>query len=354
MDVSAKSFVQEEIISPRILVFIDSQVYYHCRQSYYSELLTFPEKPLRGQGLSRGSMYQMILRSPQAAFDEFSAVLLYYTRRKLSFQNDVLRAAQGMLRKFSALSGHQCFEGLPAPLDRSLLFHSRSDVDDPIFGRREGFPSYSWTGWKSVPWYNGELETGLRISNDKHVRGISAELHSGLRGWIIWHCRTEKGKYYRITDTGRLRKSLFPKLEDSKSNARRDFQEIPTSASDVNFGSVRVGSYPLLHFWTICINLRLKKAPRQNRNPVLSVSPIEYRAIDKNGESCGVIYLDATIRRIREGKFALLAISNSSFWALMLRWKGGVAERCGVAELSTDIIDRCFPPGPRWKVVVLG
>lgn len=296
-------------------------------------------------------MFYGIFAWPKAIFNDFSIIMRYQTVRKLSFQNDILRAAQGMLRKYSTLSGLQCFEGLPAPLDRSLLFN-KSSANSEVYGRRKGFPSYSWTGWKSVPEYSDYLEAEeLSISNDKHIEGKPAEFGSGLRCWIIWHCRLEDSSIRRITDTGRLRRSLFPKMEDSRGNARQHFQEILASVSDVDFGTIRLNSYPLLLFWTICVNLRLKRAPQENGS---SVGPVNYQAMDKHGESCGTVYVDTDMPEIREGKFALLAANDDSFWTLMVRWEDMVAERRGVAVLSKDVIDSCLPPGPRWKGIVLG
>jgi hypothetical protein len=343
--------MQEELLSTRILVFIDSQVYYRCSRSHYSESLTLPENPLFNQRHSLGSMFYGVFAWHKAIFEDFSIIVRYYTLRKLSFQSDTLRAAQGMLRKYSTLSGLQCFEGLPAPLDRSLLFHKSFGISE-VYGRREGFPSYSWTGWKSVPEYSYCLEDeGLGISNDKHVEGKPAEISPSLRCWIIWHCKLEDGSIRRITDTGRLRRSLFPKIEDSRGNSRQHFQEISASVSDVDFGTIRFNSYPLLLFWTICVNLRLKRAPQENGS---SVGPINYQAMDKYGESCGTVYVDTDMPEIREGKFALLAAIDDTFWALMVRWEDTVAERRGVAVLSKDVIDSCLPPGPRWKGIVLG
>jgi hypothetical protein len=76
--------------------------------------------------------------------------------------------------------------------------------------------------------------------------------------------------------------------------------------------------------------------------------------MDKYGEACGTVYVDTDMPEIREGKFALLAANDDSFWTLMVRWEDMVAERRGVAVLSKDVIDSCLPPGPRWKGIVLG
>jgi hypothetical protein len=344
--------MQEEIISPRILVFIDGQVYYRCAKSYYSEALNWPGKPLHDQVNCIGSMYHTIFaRDDNTDFQDFSTMLMYYKLRKLSYQSDILRAAQGMLRKYSILTGLHCFEGLPSPLDQSLLFQNSIAESNSVFGRREGFPSYSWTGWKSGSEYPPNLENLRGISNDKFVEAKLTEGNADLRGWIIWHCRLEDGNIFRITDTGRLRKTLFLKSEDSKCKVRQLFQEIPVSVTDIEFGTPPASSYPLLLFWTICVNLSLKRRAPTRKNPM---GLADCGAVDKYGESCGMVQMDTTVPEIGDGKFALLAADDDGFWALMLMWKDGVAERRGVAYLSKGVINVCLPPGPRWKAIVLG
>lgn len=340
-------------MSLRLLVFLDGQVYYRCEYSHYSEVSNWPGKPLYDQHAAIGFLYSSILLDSITNSEDFSIILNYYTLRKLSFQSDILRAAQGMLRKFSILSGLHCFEGLPSPLDQSLLFEvsTHSLRRGHGFGRREGFPTYSWTGWKSVSTYDYYLDTRASISNDKYIESKPGE--STLRNWIIWHARLEDGKLNRISYTGRLRKTLLLKPEDSKCKVRKQFQEIPVSVIDVDFGSgmVCTSSYPLLLFWTICINLRLKKLPQEQGGPV---GLVNYQAVDKYGESCGVVQMDTLVPEIIEGKFALLIASDDSFGALMLIWQDGIAERRGVAKLSKNVIDSCLPPGPRWKAIILG
>jgi hypothetical protein len=44
--------MQEEIISPRLLVFVDGQVYYRCANAHYSEALNWPEKPLHNNTIA--------------------------------------------------------------------------------------------------------------------------------------------------------------------------------------------------------------------------------------------------------------------------------------------------------------
>lgn len=234
-------------MSLRLLVFLDGQVYYRCEYSHYSEVSNWPGKPLYDQHAAIGFLYSSILLDSITNSEDFSIILNYYTLRKLSFQSDILRAAQGMLRKFSILSGLHCFEGLPSPLDQSLLFEvsTHSLRRGHGFGRREGFPTYSWTGWKSVSTYDYYLDTRASISNDKYIESKPGE--STLRNWIIWHARLEDGKLSRISDTGRLRKTLLLKPEDSNvksgSNFRKSLYRSATSTSDPEWSALALTHY---------------------------------------------------------------------------------------------------------------
>lgn len=61
--------MQEEIISPRLLVFIDGQVYYSCAKSHYSEALNWPGRPLYDQYHSIASLYSSIFTDSVANFN---------------------------------------------------------------------------------------------------------------------------------------------------------------------------------------------------------------------------------------------------------------------------------------------
>jgi len=344
--------MQEEILSNRLLVFINGQVYFQCPNDLYSEALNWPGRTLRGFQHS-DSLYSTIFSMSTADFGDFSTMITYYMSRNFSFQNDVLRAAQGMLRKFSILSGLHCFEGLPPPLDRSLLFQWSPRPVSRAFGRREGFPSYSWTGWRYASTYDLDLQRMDGIWNDKLVSENPSDPEPGLRSWITWHCRLEDGKLFRIDNTGRLRKSPLPKAEDGQSKSRRAFQQLPVSVSDVDFGAVRAKSYPLLLFWTISVNLRLKRQSYLGESRV-PTGHVNFEAIDRYGEKCGTVEVDTIMAEATEGKFALLAVDEQEIWALMLKWEDDIAERRGVARLSKEVLDTCLPPGPRWKAVILG
>jgi hypothetical protein len=135
--------MQEEILSNRLLVFINGQVYFQCSYSLYSEALNWAGKQL--PGFQHNSSSYCMLLTESTEFRQFSMLITYYMSRELSFPNDILRAAQGMLRKFSLLSDSHCFQGLPPPPDHSLLFIRSPHPISRAVGRCPGFPSYITT-----------------------------------------------------------------------------------------------------------------------------------------------------------------------------------------------------------------
>ncbi|MCJ1307672.1 hypothetical protein MMC25_001320 [Agyrium rufum] len=344
--------MQEGILSTRLLFFVDGQAFFKCAQGLVSERLNPPGRELQLID-AIGSVYFIIFAEHGDRFKDYSTFLMYYTSRKLTYQSDILRAAQGMLQKFTRLSGLHCFEGLASPLDRSLLFERQSAPISHDFGRREGFPSYSWTGWKHASVYNPSIDTVKAVLKNGVVNEEASNSSGILRAWIIWYCRLDDGKSYRIDDTGRLRKSLLPTIEDGQSKSAQSLRQIPVSVSDAEFGVTWTNSYSPLLFWTVCVNLRIE-SERVREYPENNKDIADLMIYDKYGESCGTGSADTLSFHSGQMKFALIAAIGQRFWALMLEWTDGIAKRRGIAGLSKDVLNGCLSPGPRWRAIVLG
>jgi hypothetical protein len=345
--------MQEEILSNRLLFFIDGQVYLQCPRNLYNEALNWGDEPVRGLQ-HMGSLYSQIFGSESGTdFYDYSAIVMYYMCRNLTFSSDILRAAQGMLRKYSLLSGLHCFEGMTPPLDRSLLFHKLPRRHQEQNGRRAGFQSYAWTGWLHPVMYTPELERF-----ETFVTDFEADIpdgREGMRTWIDWHCRIEGGKLFRISNTGRLERTYaVPTADSAQLRSRKAFRDLPISISDLNIHSIRLTPYPLLIFWTICINLKL--VPRDE--PLHRDTPtnlIDFDAFDGLDRHCGTVDSDISLPVwTSEGQFILVAADVDGFLALMVKWEDGITERKGVIRLSSHSINYPLPPGLRWKCIVLG
>jgi hypothetical protein len=107
---------------------------------------------------------------------QYQVFVDYYTRRALTSDADTLRAMAGVLRRLSQKFRCRMLHGLPTGLfDRFILLRG------PAAGRRRGFPSYSWAGWRRP----------LDFFKLEFLRDI----HDWLldRTWIVWYKRSPTG-----------------------------------------------------------------------------------------------------------------------------------------------------------------
>jgi len=198
---------QEGLFSRRRLFFTDEQVYFECNGMACMEsdtscyTLVMPLECAGNASVCKGGFNPGHAKSLAHRIKE-------YTRRDLSFQSDALNAMQGIFRAFAALpSPTRHFWGIPMdiwPADkpgyprgsagklcseesfaRSLYWF----LKEPSH-RREGFPTWSWAGWKG------------KISDSFHAPGWSLGLQRSDESCDIkvWLGRTD-GTYGRFTDS---------------------------------------------------------------------------------------------------------------------------------------------------------
>jgi hypothetical protein len=307
--------MQEELLSHRSLIFIGGQVFWQCQNAYFNERLHSPkEVDLHYHRSNDEPLFSQLLTNMTNVPDlsTFSVILLFYTTRTLSYETDVFRAAQGILRKFSTLSGDHCFEGLPQPLDCSLLFVAHDEIWSRGFERRHGFPSYSWTGWTFNPCYHLQIE---RKAEEIQIENRSKE-STNFSGWIVWHCKFKDGQTYQINPRGRLYKAAWPIFKPELAERFNEAGDIPVSVSD-DYPSVTT-PYPLLIFWTVVVNLRLRAGKQKSCFPEGFLC---CEALDKFFEIvCEDVDVDVPITKgeMTVGKFAILTAHDDCFLALLL------------------------------------
>ncbi|KAF2669396.1 HET-domain-containing protein [Microthyrium microscopicum] len=338
--------MQEEILSNRMLVFINNQVYFKCQRNLYSEAMNAPDHQLVGFNHS-ASLYEVLMRG-HVEFTDFSTLIMYYGYRQFSYESDALRAAQGMLNKFHLLSGVGTFQGLPLPLSRSMLFEAADFAPAIVNPRREGLPSYSWAGWKYVADYSG-------VEHEEPVRdyGQSA-LDSTLRHWITYQYRLidqDISTVVDINDDGTHAASSPISVEESRAQGPQEFRDINIATYELDMGNLSLNSspYPLLHFNTVILNLNLERIIQQSSRTTYLC------ARDRTGLDCGRLGTDMKLDPVPEiGTFALIAAKDNDFMALLLVCnENGIAERRGIVELRKEVLETCLDPGPRWRKVVL-
>jgi hypothetical protein len=348
--------MQEEVLSQRIYCFVNNQIFYRCKRNEYGEIMTLPGQDIFTlPAYTRSSLYPLLFDPEIMRFGSFTAMITYFGLRKLSYDADILRAAQGMIQHYSMLSKQTVIEGLPTPLSQSLLFstmaahllsegHSEARTE-----RRCNFPSYSWTGWSHniASWpdkVDTEVVSDQTFGNGKHlthsVKSVSIN-QPVLRTWVIFGI-VGGGKSSLINSVGTVVHAACSDIQSALSQCPLEFGRIPvvdTQQGVLTHSALK--PYTLLHFWTVCINLTFQQG---------------LGLVNNFGWTCGTVDFDTDdFDKSLPLKLALIAKLDDRFMALVLKWdEDGIAERRGIATLDQAVLKDSFEPGPRWKEIILG
>lgn len=207
---------QEGLLSRRILFFTDSQVYFQCSRSVFSEdgvgegnlptAFISPASNLWNPGGSStdnthfGSLH--LQRWPFAsngqAVQEYGSIVSEYTQRHLTHPTDILDAFHGVQNVMQQSLETEFWFGMPERfLDFSLLWildgpHKRRIIS-PKVGQQAKYlcPSWSWAGW------DGNVLLDLYF-------------HGGLRGEVQWFLVNHKEEATLITSEDIEGQTCFP------------------------------------------------------------------------------------------------------------------------------------------------
>ncbi|KAJ3523374.1 hypothetical protein NM208_g12478 [Fusarium decemcellulare] len=325
---------QEQVLSRRVLYFIDNKVFYRCRAAEHAE--HFADNLSQNEStneLSLGSLLPQTVLMTWPEWD-YSTMLFYYTKRALTNQNDAPRAMAGIIRRFTEVMKCQFFQSLPTVMfDRFVIFHG----DLTALHRRPSFPSYSWIGWRGpIRVYSGLDDGGGDDDTNEWLRD---------RTWIIWYKRSPSGITNLVWDP-----------DANPSFPLRDMEYVGYRSRRV-FSDARI------------FDIDVFKATG-------------YLA-DSNNTKCGFVWLDGfeeTTFFESPGVFEIILLSEAfSFprplyqerhiewrdayplaknqWTyynvLLLEWQGGIAERRGFGMLHQGAVDFSLAPGPTWKEIFL-
>jgi len=280
---------------------------------------------------------------------DFGNMLIYYNKRALSFQSDALRALAGITRRVSQKAKCRFLQGMPtAAFDAFLLFERNSWG---TLRRRQGFPSYSWVGWKG----------GLVVmKRSQKFNNLNKWLERYT--WIIWYKRSPSGVLNPVWDPAA--NELFPLGDMSYPGyrKRRPFRGPP----GVSINSTRTSptqeldgdpmpktEYPLLQFWTVSAHFRVQLE-------VASAGRGEVHIVTAQGTLAGRIWLDGmeeTNMFNTQDTFEFILLSRTmgrnpwqtqdhkaGYYVLLLEWKGLIAERRGFGLLDMSALANCLPP----------
>lgn len=143
---------QEYVLSKRVLLFVSGTVIFLCQKAFWKEDTALEDQSMKsttrecqrflpcGLGISASAI------SPDKAETQCNNLISAYSTRKLTREDDILNAFEGILNNFTPVLG-DFISGLPEKmLCTSLLWRNKDN--NPPRERRNCFPSWSWTGWK--------------------------------------------------------------------------------------------------------------------------------------------------------------------------------------------------------------
>ncbi|KAF5718556.1 hypothetical protein FMUND_5137 [Fusarium mundagurra] len=365
---------QEQVLSRRVLYFVDNKVFYLCRAADHAEhFVDNLSQNYLDLMLKSGLLSAVLMRSPVS---DLSTMLSHYTKRVLTNQNDTLRGMAGIIRRFAELMKCKFFQGLPtAMFDLFIIFYANNTV----LHRRSTFPSYSWTGWRGSI-YVHLSSTFVGIMTPGAFNSVNDWLKD--RTWIIWYKRDPSGIPNLVWDPnanpsfplsdmnyrGYRHRSAFSdnRYVPGQLDTRRN---MPTE--HVSF-SREVPSYPMLQFWTLSLFYRIFD---------LDVFRATGYLEDSNKKKCGYVWLDGfeeTEFFESHDAFEIILLSEaimhqsldygwvqwqdpyplaSGQWKyyniMILEWHGGIAERRGFGLLHQGAVEYSLAPGPSWKEIFL-
>lgn len=180
--------LQEGLLSSRCLYVSDHQMYFDCASMQCCESLD--ETRSWAHGLSPASnttdegFVTWMLRQagagalripldwPSRRLEHWGEKLNLYSYRNMKYAGDALRAFAGVLQRLETIYPKSFFWGLPIEdFDWALVWRSQAP---PI--RREGFPSWSWAGWRGPLFYGQPIDVKKtrRIPTDLEVSAVKS------------------------------------------------------------------------------------------------------------------------------------------------------------------------------------
>jgi hypothetical protein len=177
---------QELLFSPRLLVFTEDLVLWHCNTSAWREDMFLEHHTPSASHVGspeiiiRGAEHIPLLSSTLdgSYFETWRKLVSPYCIRQLKFPHDKMRAFLGIQNALTQATGIQLFWGHPEVVfTHSLAWSMRGARRNKSKLRQRGpkstrievetsFPSWSWTGWSYANGYDRKTLRGLSIIHE--------------------------------------------------------------------------------------------------------------------------------------------------------------------------------------------
>jgi hypothetical protein len=227
--------LQEKIFSKRLLVFTESQVFYHCTATTWFEDTIMEQKEnisgtvhmreipsfIRKLDPDKVVQYTAYEAHRRSFGRNFWSLVETYSQRELSFQGDAIRAFSGILKSIEPQHGPAVW-GIPQfEFMRGLSWSFR---EHKTILRREEFPSWSWAGWRGNAGARLRFLNCKRKDTDTRVsEGRYRVSKAGASGRSVWDL-----DWYYYPNGGSMRlQAIRLRAEDQERETR------PNAAADV-------------------------------------------------------------------------------------------------------------------------
>ncbi|KDR69159.1 hypothetical protein GALMADRAFT_104107 [Galerina marginata CBS 339.88] len=388
--------LQELVLSYRTLIFTEHRIYFRCHANCWSEDTIYDNFPTAINAvLDSGSRIDFLADNEPKPLQAFNSQLFRYNYRNLTKESDTVHGLMGILRFLSVQTRSGLLEGLfTSCFDISILFWDVFPDDTPP-GRRLGFPSWSWAGWRGI--------------GDGYGRFCksSADTNSWLRGmtYIVWYKRCpgtadlelvwnlesqlkhgepeERHIGYRPSLTDPYGRTIDVALENLRTTPD-DKEDI--HRTEIIREEMKKRNYHFLHFFAHVVLIKdfdyPYEATDEEGDDNSGDEDFKYGGKEKSstmklqgadGVVCGgILFDDPNLMKGVLGPHELVLLSKMDrfkdffndrfrfkrpfYWVMLIAWQGGeklVAERRGIGFLFQDCIEHVLYPGKVWKEIVL-
>jgi len=333
---------QEKILSNRLLIFTSDQVFFHCNiATWFEDTELENEDPSIEIQRTHDSEVKYFAkpRPGLSKLEKYASLVHNYSLRNLTQQSDALNAFSGILNMLRPDLGESFVWGLPeSNFDAALLW--RRYHHDPEC-KREGFPSWSWAGWKRPH----HIESG----QDEYFA-------TDPRPEVEWFRPNSDGshsllKSHDIHELGTHPSVPLESHAEMRAKWRPKDEPIPPSAIPIPPSS----SSQILRFWTSSAFLTVGYEspglhPKVDRN--------RYPVTAPDGSPLGEIVLNEHWRLPRPEKLEFIVVSRNvnpgeqGLNTLLI-------ERCNGAALRVQRPETPFPEhhwvdaSPEWRLITL-
>jgi len=359
---------QEKLFSNRCIVFTNSQVFFCCNITLQREdnvlednshclgglnlIGNFPPLPVH---FDLNSKFVLV------AFGRYQITVAEYPRRQFTKDEDILNAFMGVQNLFSPFLGEFRW-GLPSCcFEAALTWRSKDKF--PI-KKREGFPSWSWAGWKDYRYsVNWEQNTGS--SSNAFSYGWGSE--------VTWFQLNEERTLDKISNEKphKFSKTQLESRLRAQTRSKVHMVHPPAAELPLNL-TCPLSKY--LVFWTSSAKLRVGRLHQRHRelpymefvDPLMPESPFVhdqpefglqtfYRDGMVKSRYVGTICLDPKWRATQPDDLDFITIAtNSDCWlfAMLIEWREWVAYR--VQMCSDPIKQKDWPLSSERKMIIMG